>query len=49
MSTLTILQLKQFKGFENISDQEGEQIINSLFQFSVLAYRFFHCKHLPTL
>jgi hypothetical protein len=45
MSTLTVAQLRQFKGFENIPEQEGQTIINTLYQFSILAYRFFTLNH----
>lgn len=42
MPIITLEQLRQFAGFENITEQEGQAIINTLYQFSVLAYRFFH-------
>ncbi len=34
--------LKTFRGFQNISEEEGKLIINALFQFSMLAYQFFY-------
>lgn len=46
MATLTVPQLRLFKGFENVSDHEGQTIINILHQFSILAYRFFHLQNL---
>jgi hypothetical protein len=42
MSILTIAQLKQFKGFENINDEEGLSIISALYEFSLLAFNFFY-------
>jgi hypothetical protein len=44
MAILTLSQLKKFAGFEGISDEEGTSIINTLYQFSLLAYQFFHCS-----
>lgn len=38
---LTIEKVKQFKGFENISDEEAENIAYSLKQFSLLTYRYY--------
>ena len=46
MSILNMSQLRNFKGFENVSDQEGQEIINTLYQFSLLAFRFFHLRQL---
>lgn len=46
MSALTLVQLRRFKGFENVSDDEGAFIINVLHRFSVLAYRFFTLQKL---
>jgi hypothetical protein len=42
MTILTLAQLRQFKGFENINDNEGVSIINSLYEFSLLAFNFFY-------
>ncbi len=44
MAILTLSQLKKFVGFENVTDEEGTSIINVLYQFSLLAYQFFHCS-----
>ena len=38
---LTVEKVKQFKGFENISDEEAENIAYSLKQFSLLTYRYY--------
>ena len=38
---LTVEKVKQFKGFENISDEEDENIAYSLKQFSLLTYRYY--------
>ena len=38
---LTIEKVKQFKGFENISDDEACNIAFSLKQFSLLAYNYY--------
>ena len=35
---LTILELKQFKGFENIGNDEAEIIAEELYQLSLLCY-----------
>ncbi|MDB5223930.1 MAG: hypothetical protein JWN83_2597 [Chitinophagaceae bacterium] len=45
MKKLTLLQLKQFSGFENIDDKIALYIIESLFQFSVIAFNFFHLNN----
>lgn len=42
MAILTLTQLRKFTGFESISDEEGSSMINVLYQFSLLAYQFFH-------
>lgn len=42
MRKLTLLQLKQFKGFENIDDKIALSIIDTLCQFSMIAFNFFH-------
>jgi hypothetical protein len=44
MSIITLSQLKQFEGFQNISDEEGVSVINVLYQFSILAYQFFNFR-----
>jgi hypothetical protein len=38
---LTIEKVKQFKHFENISDEEARNIAFSLKQFSLLAYSYY--------
>jgi len=35
---ITIKELRKFKGFENISDSECEEIIESLLKLSVIVY-----------
>lgn len=37
---LTIEEIKQEKGLENISDEEAKEVQNSLKMLSVLAYKF---------
>ena len=48
MTILTLSQLRNFAGFENLSDEEGTSIINVLYQFSLLAYQFFYCSKTRT-
>jgi hypothetical protein len=38
---LTIEKVKGFKGFENISDDEANDIALSIKQFSLLAYNYY--------
>jgi len=38
---LTIEKVKGFKGFENISDDEANNIALSIKQFSMLAYNYY--------
>ncbi len=35
---LTIEELRKFKGFEEISESEVKEIIESLFQLAIIAY-----------
>lgn len=42
MLSITLSQLKQYKGFENIANEDGESIISLLYQYSILAYQFFY-------
>ncbi len=37
---LTIDELRKCKGFETVSDAEGAEIIESLFQLSLIVYNF---------
>lgn len=37
---LTIEELRTFKGFEAISESEGQDIIESLFRLAVIVYNF---------
>jgi hypothetical protein len=37
---LTIEELRSCKGFETISEAEGQEIIESLFQLAVIVYNF---------
>jgi hypothetical protein len=37
---LTIEELRSCKGFETISESEGQEIIESLFQLAVIVYNF---------
>lgn len=37
---LTIEELRSCIGFEDISDSEGEEIIENLFQLAVIVYNF---------
>lgn len=39
--TITIEQLRSCKGFENVSDEEAIQIINTLQHFTILTYKTF--------
>ena len=45
MRMLTLFELKQFKGFENVDESLGLSIINALFQFSIIAFNFFHSNN----
>ena len=38
---LTIAELRQFKGFDSISDEEGENTIGTLEKLSVLFYSLY--------
>ena len=38
---LTLEQLKRYKSFENVSEEEGEKIINTLYQLSIITYKHF--------
>lgn len=37
---LTIDELRGFKGFEKVSESEGQDIIESLFRLTVIVYNF---------
>jgi hypothetical protein len=37
-SILTIEKVREFKGFENVSNDEAEKIISTLEQFAMIAY-----------
>ncbi|MEN2400873.1 hypothetical protein GKZ90_0013900 [Flavobacterium sp. MC2016-06] len=37
---LTIEELRSCKGFETVSESEGQEIIESLFQLAVIVYNF---------
>lgn len=39
-SRLTIEELRSCKGFETISEVEGNEIIESLYRLSIIAYNF---------
>lgn len=38
---LTVKELRECKGFEDISDEEGEKLIDTLFQLSKIAYNVY--------
>jgi len=38
---LTIEELKQIEGFENINDTEAEEIIDGIYQLSLLAWEIY--------
>lgn len=38
---LTIEKLRTFKGFENVSDEEGENIIRTIKDYTIVAYHVF--------
>jgi hypothetical protein len=38
---LTIEKVKQFKGFENISDEQAQHIADTLKKFSIIVYNYF--------
>lgn len=38
---LSVAQLKKYKGLNDISDEEAEEIIDSLYHFSVLTYKIY--------
>jgi len=38
---LTIEKVRQFKGFENISDEAAENIIDTLKQLSLITYEYY--------
>lgn len=40
--SLTVEKLREFEGFENISDKEAGELINTYRQFSLLTYEFFN-------
>lgn len=46
MKKLTLSQLKQFKGFETMDDRIALAIIDTLFQFSIIAFNFFHLTNI---
>lgn len=35
---LSIEELKSFRGFENLNDEEADEIINSLLQLAIIVY-----------
>lgn len=37
---LTIEELRRFKGFETVSESDGQDIIESLFRLAVIVYNF---------
>ena len=37
---LTIEEVRSFKGFETVSESEGQEIIESLFGLAVIVYNF---------
>ena len=41
---LTIEELKQIDGFENISDTEAEKMIDLVYQFSMLAWKVYNSE-----
>ncbi|MEI6347253.1 MAG: hypothetical protein WCP69_04815 [Bacteroidota bacterium] len=42
---IKIEQLKKCKGFENISDEEANKLIDTLYQLSILTYSIYIQKH----
>jgi len=44
--TLTIEKLKQFKGFENLTDEDAIKIVNSIQQLAIINYENY--KHTIT-
>jgi hypothetical protein len=38
---LTVTELRKFKGFEDISEEEGEKLIDALHQLTVICYEEF--------
>jgi len=36
--SMTVEELRRFKQFENISEEEGEKVIDSLVQLAIIAY-----------
>lgn len=41
--------VKQYEGFENISDKEAEQVANTLREFSLLTYLYFTQQQKKTI
>lgn len=42
---LTTKKLRSYKGCENYSDEEAEQVIETLFQLSILGFNAFESKY----
>ncbi len=38
---LTVEELKQYKGFENLTDKEAEEYIESMYQYCIIAYELY--------
>lgn len=38
---LTIEEVREFKDFENISDEEAQELIDFLYELSILTYKIF--------
>ncbi|MGE5457481.1 MAG: hypothetical protein ACM3RX_03930 [Methanococcaceae archaeon] len=47
-SRLTITELRSYSGFENISDEEALEIINSFCQLSQISFEVFIKGHVHT-
>lgn len=42
--SLTIEKLREFRGFENVSDEEAEKVIHSVKELSVILYQYYLIK-----
>lgn len=38
---LTIGELKQYKGFENFTDKEADEYIESMYQYCIIGYQLY--------
>ncbi len=37
----TIEDLKKYKGFEDVSDEEAKELIETMYKFAILAYKLY--------